>query len=653
MIAVAGKSHADGGTQRRGELPALSRQMPVVSAFRPGGTALSRKATCACGGGCPHCRQGRAARPKLEVSVPGDAYEQEADRVAEHVMRMPDTTARLQHTSERATDAQTDSGAAGGTRAAFADTALALTRTEMLVARQINTGQSTAQSPAPSPPAQTAAPGPAQANTPPAQTPAPAGGAAPAAPPLQIPECIGLIEDRALAFWALLRGVFTGLTTGGLSGAATGGSAALRQMASQSTPPLDRVSRAIAAQNFADAFCVLGVLSMNEMLRTLTALGSGRATLRSQIASANIFDPARVIFALDVVDMQAASTPFDCTRAPFPSLSLPDRTDTLDFLFPQGFTSAPNTFFGRRMPGNLVRGMRDRMERAQRIAKRNLCLNGRSPDWVAATPHSTAGGGWHARDQAFDLDYIANPYVMHEAGEGDLDRDLRGVYQRIAGLMLLRGSIIPDDIRTVRPVRGGSGTQRTWRRNEAITVGELYDLLRQESDAMASYFGLLRPAPAGATPGPVNTASPTTLDDYLQRFQADTFGQSHAGLGLGTTAAALRTRIAEDYLIVGGSSRQLQSLSGQTSRALGASTPPSRPGDRPFTHGQPAGAMTSRGQPDPASLRRPELGFLAMPREVVEALTEVGLAWGAIDIPGEPGDMMHFDCRLISGGCGP
>lgn len=52
------------------------------------------RAACACGGTCPHCRgEPRAAanlQPKLTVNQPGDAFEQEADRVAEQVMRMAD-----------------------------------------------------------------------------------------------------------------------------------------------------------------------------------------------------------------------------------------------------------------------------------------------------------------------------------------------------------------------------------------------------------------------------------------------------------------------------------------------------------------------------------------------------------------------------------
>jgi hypothetical protein len=55
----------------------------------PAGAVIQRKAGCACGGGCPRCQQSASPRMKLNVSSPGDRYEQEADRVADHVMRMP------------------------------------------------------------------------------------------------------------------------------------------------------------------------------------------------------------------------------------------------------------------------------------------------------------------------------------------------------------------------------------------------------------------------------------------------------------------------------------------------------------------------------------------------------------------------------------
>ncbi len=57
---------------------------------------LQRKPACACGGGCPRCQTERdleetlPIQTKLKISQPGDKYEQEADRVAEQVMRMPE-----------------------------------------------------------------------------------------------------------------------------------------------------------------------------------------------------------------------------------------------------------------------------------------------------------------------------------------------------------------------------------------------------------------------------------------------------------------------------------------------------------------------------------------------------------------------------------
>jgi hypothetical protein len=52
------------------------------------GAVLQRK--CACGEGCPHCQEELGIQTKLKISEPGDRYEQEADRVADQVMRMPE-----------------------------------------------------------------------------------------------------------------------------------------------------------------------------------------------------------------------------------------------------------------------------------------------------------------------------------------------------------------------------------------------------------------------------------------------------------------------------------------------------------------------------------------------------------------------------------
>jgi len=57
---------------------------PTASPF------LQRKAACACGGSCPQCQVEASIQPKLKIGTPDDKYEQEADRVADQVMRMPE-----------------------------------------------------------------------------------------------------------------------------------------------------------------------------------------------------------------------------------------------------------------------------------------------------------------------------------------------------------------------------------------------------------------------------------------------------------------------------------------------------------------------------------------------------------------------------------
>lgn len=52
---------------------------------------IQRSPTCACGGGCPSCSElaTSSIQTKLTISAPGDPLEQEADRVAEQIMRLP------------------------------------------------------------------------------------------------------------------------------------------------------------------------------------------------------------------------------------------------------------------------------------------------------------------------------------------------------------------------------------------------------------------------------------------------------------------------------------------------------------------------------------------------------------------------------------
>jgi hypothetical protein len=68
-----------------------TKQTPVLkitnmSVSPAGYTPLQRKPICPCDGGCPRCAS--VIQTKLTIGQPNDKYEQEADRVADEVMRM-------------------------------------------------------------------------------------------------------------------------------------------------------------------------------------------------------------------------------------------------------------------------------------------------------------------------------------------------------------------------------------------------------------------------------------------------------------------------------------------------------------------------------------------------------------------------------------
>jgi len=83
--------------RRSGAANTIGASVSASSLLR--GTTLRLQRQCACGGAsnltgtCAECEKqkllGRSLQTKLQVNEPGDEYEQEADRVAEQVMRMP------------------------------------------------------------------------------------------------------------------------------------------------------------------------------------------------------------------------------------------------------------------------------------------------------------------------------------------------------------------------------------------------------------------------------------------------------------------------------------------------------------------------------------------------------------------------------------
>jgi len=64
------------------------------SSLSTGMPSLQRK--CACGGGCPRCKDNLGIQTKLKIGEPADKYEQEANRIADEVMRMPEPSVQRQ-----------------------------------------------------------------------------------------------------------------------------------------------------------------------------------------------------------------------------------------------------------------------------------------------------------------------------------------------------------------------------------------------------------------------------------------------------------------------------------------------------------------------------------------------------------------------------
>jgi len=74
-------------------------RVKIATALTPS-TAVQRKPSCACGGSCPQCESDRILQAKLKMGEPEDQYEQEADRVADQVMGMSESTIQRQEELE-------------------------------------------------------------------------------------------------------------------------------------------------------------------------------------------------------------------------------------------------------------------------------------------------------------------------------------------------------------------------------------------------------------------------------------------------------------------------------------------------------------------------------------------------------------------------
>ena len=251
----------------------------------------------------------------------------------------------------------------------------------------------------------------------------------------------------------------------------------------------------------------------------------------------------------------------------------------------------------------------------------------------------------HGHGMAIDIDAATNPYLIHERNETKLDEDFAAVYERIAQFLLGRPSVVPR-----------LGAERPTKETRRDYVGRLYDMLAQESVAMQRYFALMQNGRrlrdyVHSPHGLRRVRLPTTFLSILSQADKSSPQTSDA---VSTSVSNLmidqiRLRMMSDWVTLTGQvGPSILALPKAEVMSKGESihlhypqvTPPESDdpakgeADRPFD---------SKGEAYPG--RSPLSGFLTLRKELVLALIDAGLRWGALDFGRTSGDLMHFDSR--------
>ena len=257
--------------------------------------------------------------------------------------------------------------------------------------------------------------------------------------------------------------------------------------------------------------------------------------------------------------------------------------------------------------------------------------------------------GLHGRGMAIDIDAATNPYLIHEGNETRLDEDLAVVYERIAQFLLGRPSIIPH-----------LGTERLTKETHHASAARLYDVLAQESVAMQHYFVLMKEGlqlrDYVHTPlGSHRVRLPSTFLSILSKKEGNS---PQAREARGTSVSNLiidhiRLRMMLDWVTLTGHEGPLiRTLPRATTRLTGENVYLSYPQIAPPASDNPAKGKADRpfdakGKAYPG--RSPLNGFLTLKKELVLALIDSGLRWGALDFGSTSGDLMHFDSNDTCG----
>jgi hypothetical protein len=252
----------------------------------------------------------------------------------------------------------------------------------------------------------------------------------------------------------------------------------------------------------------------------------------------------------------------------------------------------------------------------------------------------------HGQGVAIDIDAATNPYLIHERNESKLDEELAVVYERIAQFMLGRASMIPH-----------LGTGRQSKESRRTYVERFYNTLAQESTAMQRYFALmqngLRLQDYVRTPaGSQRARLPST---FLSILSGENRSSSRTRDLVSSTVLSnvlidqMRLRMMSDWVtLTGQAGPSILPLAPAAAGLAGKNKQLPYPQMEPLESDNPAKGKVDRpfdAKDTSYPGRSPLNGFLTLRKELVLALIDAGLRWGALDFARTSGDIMHFDSR--------
>jgi len=252
----------------------------------------------------------------------------------------------------------------------------------------------------------------------------------------------------------------------------------------------------------------------------------------------------------------------------------------------------------------------------------------------------------HGQGMAIDIDAATNPYIIHEHNECRLDEELALVYERIAQFMLGRASIIPH-----------LGVGRQSRETRRTYVERFYNTLAQESAAMQRYFTLMQDGPrlqayVRTPPGSQRVHFPSTFLSIFSRensSSSQTRDNARSAVLSNVLIDQIRLRMMSDWMtLTGQAGPSILPLAPAAAGLAGKNKQLPYPQIVPLESDNPAkGEVDHPFDAKDTSYpgRSPLNGFLTLRKELVLALIDAGLRWGAFDFGRTSGDIMHFDSR--------